>query len=61
MNNNVHQQSIHIREVQRTFQKMGQEDHKSQKIKKFDVRLYILVISEVMLIKSHEHDCLNMN
>lgn len=53
--------NIPIREVQRTFQKMGQKDHRSQKIKKFDVRLYLLVISEVMPIKSHEHECLNMD
>lgn len=37
--------------------KRGWKDCKSQRIREFAVRLYVLVVSEATPIKSHQHDC----
>jgi hypothetical protein len=36
-------------------------DCKSQRNREFSVRLYLLVMSEATTIKSHHHDCIDMN
>lgn len=44
-----------------TEEKSGQKDPKSQRIKHFAVKLGLLVTSEAILGKSHQHDCPNMS
>jgi hypothetical protein len=54
---NILQASI----AQETLQKKSQKDCKIQKIKELPVRLCLLVMSEVISIKSSQHDYPNMN
>lgn len=46
--------------AQKILQKRGPKDYLIQRIRKFAVRLCLLVISEVIPIKYHQYDCINM-
>lgn len=46
--------------AQGPLQKMGKEDYKSQRIRKFAVRSRLLIMSETTPIESHQHE-LNMD
>ena len=45
--------------IKKNFRKEGGKT-KSQRLRVFAVRLCILVMEKATLIKSHQHDCLNM-
>lgn len=48
-------------EAQGIVQKSGPKDYLIQRIRKFAVRLCLLVTSEATPIKSRQYDCLNMS
>jgi hypothetical protein len=49
-------QRLRLRE--HCLKKRRKKDFKNQRIKGFSVRLYLLVISEVIPIEAYQHDCL---
>jgi hypothetical protein len=50
-----------VPEGQGRLQKRGWKDQQSQRVRKFTMKLYLLVLSQATLIKSHQHVCPNMS
>lgn len=56
----IHLQNIPTFKVPGTLQKRGWKDCKSRRIREFGVRLFLLVTSATILIKSYQHDYPNV-